>query len=118
MGKLVIQFGSAIKTPTMPASIVDNEDTWLETVSIMAEDEVTIEDEAEVLVGEAEVEDELVLEEREVKMVSWLRRQRKKKPLQQQMVRWAKLNSKSRLMECWWTLTLITELSLLVGNTT
>ncbi len=41
----------------------------------MAEDKVIIEEDAEVLVGEAEVEDELILEEREVKMLSWLRRQ-------------------------------------------
>ncbi len=57
----------------MPASIVVNVDTWHEIVLIIAEEEVTVEVEVEALVGEAEVVDELILEEREVKMPSWLR---------------------------------------------
>ncbi len=86
-------------------------DTWHETVA--AED---VEEEVAILVEEAEVEDELNLEEGEVKMPSWLRKRRKKKTLQWLMVRWAKPISESQLMECLWTHTLITELSLLVDS--
>ncbi len=85
-----------------------NVDTWHKIVSIMAEEEVTIEVEVEALVGEAEVMDELVLEEREVKMLGSLRGRRKKNLLQHQMVGWAKLSSESQQMECQWTLALIT----------
>ncbi len=82
-------------------------DIWPKIASIMAEDA----EEAKISVEETEVEDELNLEEGEVMMQSWHRKRRKKKILQRQMVRWAKPISKSRLMECQWSLILITELS-------
>ncbi len=116
--RMVIQYGFVIRILTTPVSIVVCEDTWLETASIMAEDEVAIGEEAEAMVEGAEVEDELALEEREMEMPNWLRRRRKKKIPQWQMVRWAKPISESRLRGCLWMLTLITELSLLVGSTT
>ncbi len=111
--KMAIQYGSVIKIQTTPVSIVAYVDTWLETVSIVAEE---VEEEAEIMVEEAEVEDELNLEEGEVMMLSWLRKRRKKKTLQWLMVGWAKPISESQLMECLWMLTLITELSLLVDS--
>ncbi len=100
--KMAIQYVFAIRIQTTPASIVVYEDTWLETVSIMAEDEVsmTIREEVEILVEEAEVEDELALEEGEVTMPNWIRKRGRKRIPHWQMVGWAKPNSESRLMEC------------------
>ncbi len=75
---MVIRFGSVLKTQTMLASITVELGTWLMTVQIEAEDEVTVEVVVKVLVAKAEVMDELFLVEREVakelKMPSWLRR--------------------------------------------
>ncbi len=88
-------------------------DTWQEIVSIAAED---VEEEVEIKVEEAEVEDELKQEEGEVRMLSWLRKRRRKKILRRQMVGWAKPSSESRPMECLWMLNLITELSQLVDS--
>ncbi len=68
--KMAIQFVFVTKTRITPASTVVFVDTWQETVSIVAEDV----DEVEVLIEEADIEDELKLEEGEVKMLNLRRK--------------------------------------------